>query len=105
MRAIEGRRTSTGRLLSYNGFTRSKARHPLADGKLGTRRHAVQAQFAHDVSAVGLDRLDADLEAVRDFLGILAFGDLDQHFPLPPRKDVAQPPSFSPAPKAVGDSG
>src|SRR5205823_6158070 len=49
-------------------------RQPLADGVLGQLGHAVQVELFHDLPAVGLDRLDADVEQGGHLLGGLPLG-------------------------------
>lgn len=59
---------------------------PFPDGVLGEVRDAVHVQSLQDLLAVGLDGLDAHVEACGHLLGVQAFGDELEYFPLPGRE-------------------
>ena len=55
---------------------------PSRSGDLDEHGHRLHAQLVHQVGAVGLDRADADVQALGDFLAREAAGQPAQHLAL-----------------------
>ena len=60
----------------------------VTDGVANQSGDVVDVESLHQLRAVRFDRLDAQVQGVRDLLGGIAFGDHLQNFAVPRRQSI-----------------
>src|SRR5438552_1021363 len=69
--------------LGGGDYLEFRPHEPDLDGVADQTGHAMDAEAVHELGAVSLHGLKGDVEAARDFLVRMTFGDELKHLPLP----------------------